>query len=87
MQSSWLKDAKNTEERKELEKTLRNSRFALDILAKMVYNISKDIEKSKFDDYDSPSWAYSQADKNGQLRAYRRILDLLDFSSKGDRPQ
>lgn len=28
-------------------------------------------------DYDNPSWAYKQADYNGEFRAYSKILTLL----------
>ena len=30
------------------------------------------------DDYDSPSWSHKQADRNGSLRAYNKVKQLLD---------
>lgn len=48
----------------------------LDTLAEIVRANIDDLENTGVDDYDSPSWAYKEADRKGQLRALRNILKL-----------
>lgn len=31
------------------------------------------------DDYETPSWAFKQADRNGYERAIKEVLDLIDI--------
>ena len=33
-------------------------------------------------DYDSPSWAYKQADRNGFNRAVTTVLDLINLDKE-----
>ena len=82
MQTKWLSHLKTEEEREEFKKTLRNSRFALDKLREIVYNIRKDREVVKQQDYNNPSWAYLQAHNNGYLEALIEFEKLLDLGEK-----
>lgn len=34
-------------------------------------------QETKTQDYDNPSWAYKQADRNGYRRGLKKIKDLL----------
>ncbi len=36
-----------------------------------------ELEKNPVGDYEVPSWAYLRADKDGQLRTLRKVLDLI----------
>lgn len=47
------------------------------IIDKQIAEISQ--AETKTDQYDTPSWAYLQAHRNGQLGALRGILTLLDY--------
>jgi hypothetical protein len=38
--------------------------------------------ESKSSDYDSPSWAYKQADQNGYNRALNDIIQLLNLKEE-----
>lgn len=70
-------DAKEKEEFKRL--------LAHSSLIRRIREILVEFEKqtnNKVTDYDSPSWAYRQADKNGEARAYSKILNLLDSKDK-----
>jgi len=45
-----------------------------------VYNIVKEAEKVRINDYDSPSWSHKQADQNGYVRALREVMLLLEVN-------
>ena len=49
------------------------------------YLADKEIERLlavRTDDYDCPSWSEKQADRNGELRAWRRIKDLMTVKER-----
>lgn len=50
---------------------------ALERLTKVLR--SKLPEKILAVDYENPSWAYKQADRNGYERAIKEVLDLIDI--------
>lgn len=79
----WYKHCKTEEQRLEFQASLRQSRIVMQILDKLVRSdlkLSETEELSK-DAYDKGSWPYYQADKNGERRAYKRILQLIkDFT-------
>jgi hypothetical protein len=37
---------------------------------------------SKKEDYTNSAWAYQQADKNGELRAWKELQDLLTLKER-----
>lgn len=76
LQGKWFIDCKTQEEKDKREQTVRNSRFILDILTKLIENELKELSARKIADYDCPSWAYQQADKNGAISALSKILLL-----------
>lgn len=71
--------AKDPEAKKKLETSVLNSRVALERLREIITEEIKAGEALPKTDYDSPSWAYKQADRNGALRAYQNVLKLLEF--------
>jgi len=75
--TKWFKYTKNEQERIELTQTINNSRYILDLLERIIRDEITEEEKTKLDDYNSPSWAYRQADRNGALRVLRQILTLI----------
>lgn len=84
MNSKWLKTEKTAEGKEKLKKTILSSKFTLDILRNLVYNMYVDCHSVSKTDYDSPSWASKQAHKNGEAEALWRILQLLDFTTLDD---
>lgn len=36
------------------------------------------VARTKREDYESPSWAYKQADSSGYLRALREVISLIE---------
>lgn len=65
--------------KEELEACLRSSDKGFALLASLLEDKLRACNKlrSERDGYDSPSWAYKQADFNGEERALRSVLDIL----------
>ena len=76
----WL-DGLKGKEREDLEYLLKNNRTMifrlLEILDK--YETEETKQETNQSDYDSPSWGYKQADRNGARRAYRKIKSLFQY--------
>ena len=71
MQSSWLKGIpKESYEARVRE--IKSYQNAFDALLEMLVE-----EEGTTADYDKPSWAYLQADRNGYNRAIRYIRKLI----------
>lgn len=67
----WFKGHKDKDARKKELLSYRNAFQALEeILTE---------EENTLADYESPSWAYIQADRNGYNRAIRHVRKLLDI--------
>lgn len=78
MQTQWFNNLPKSEQ-EDFKKTVLASQVVVDRLKEMCYNKIKNEEVS---DYDTPSWAYKQADRNGYVRAYKELITLLTFSDK-----
>lgn len=65
--------------KEELEAVLRSSNKGMAILKKILEDRldATAKERSSKQGYDSPAWAYHQADLNGQERTLRMILDII----------
>ena len=77
IQSKWYLGSKTEEEKQKTKELVLSSQKVLDILSKIVYNMSIDGEKVKSTDYDSPSWSHKQAHLNGRAEAFKDILNIL----------
>lgn len=66
----------NPKEKQELQRTVENSRYILDILTNVIEQDIQALETTKLDDYSNPSWPYLRADRDGAARALRNILKL-----------
>lgn len=83
MRTDWFKDLpkEQQEDRKAMVKSAQPTLKVLkSILDKMLDEL--ETERSKKAHYDSPAWAYLQADNNGAVRALKRVIDLLDQEDK-----
>jgi hypothetical protein len=72
----WTKHLKTKEEKTNFERLLRGSTTVNTRLQTILHEMA---QVSKGTDYDSPSWAYRQADQNGYNRALSDLLKLFDF--------
>lgn len=81
MNSTLTKHLKTKQEKDKFKERLQHNKDLLSVFAELV--ISK-IDKSKKGQqaeggYDSPAWAYKQADSIGEQRALQQVLDLLQL--------
>ena len=69
---------------KEEWKRLLNHSAMIDRMIEIVKEWIREAESTPMDDYDSPSWAYKQADRNGRVRSLKQVLSILDQKEKND---
>ena len=85
MNLDWLKDVRgNKEHERQRIAEIQAARPALKVLKNILERKIEEaqrVAKTK-DLYESPAWAYYQADNNGVVRAYTEILTLLDLGDK-----
>lgn len=69
-----------------LEEILSHNNKVLDRLVEMCYNMIKESEDSsiKLSSYDSPNWAYRQADSVGYRRGLEQIIQLCSPAKERD---
>ncbi|AFM54656.1 hypothetical protein P12053L_51 [Celeribacter phage P12053L] len=77
MKTAWFKDCKSKKEKEAVAQILHSNRDSLDRLKEILEPMLKEALPSA--DYDSPSWAYKQADRNGFNRAVTTVLDLINI--------
>lgn len=81
MQAQWFSNLPK-DKQEEFKKNVISSQKVLDRLREICYNTIQNGVAAKETDYDSPSWAYKQADLNGYLRAYREIMQLATLDKR-----
>lgn len=64
------------EDKEFFERTLKTSPVFEKLRELLSETIRRELEP-RSSDYEKPSWAYYQADRNGSLRAYQRILEII----------
>lgn len=79
MQTVWYQHLRNKEEQEKFKQIVQSSKITLDRLNEIVYTMIKSGESTSEEDYESPSWAYRQADRNGYIRALQTITKLIDI--------
>lgn len=62
-----------------LEKSIRASSGTMNLLLKILVLEKKNLLKTAQSDYADASWAYRQADVNGQIRQLDRLINLIDL--------
>lgn len=77
MKTVWTK-GKETEVAKDIRASYAGSVVMRKRLQEILLERIAAANKSSDDDYDSPSWAYRQADKAGFKRALSEIINILD---------
>ena len=81
MQHQWYSNLPKQEQEARKRFVLSNEKV-LDIAREIVYNMSIVESKPETADYDSPSWAYKQADSNGYRRALEDVIKLLTITKE-----
>jgi len=72
----WFMDLPK-DEQEGFKRQISSSKDVLEKLEKIINDKIKDVVL--VDDYDNPSWAYKQADRNGYNRALTEVLNILKF--------
>jgi hypothetical protein len=81
MQTRWY-SSRPKAEHDEIKNIVVNSQKVLDILKEICYTTIQDGVMTKDEDYECPSWSHKQADRNGYLRAYRELLQLVTLDKR-----
>jgi len=76
MKLEWFLGETGPKEKVNLRGMLLANRDSLDHLKKVLAKKVK--ETSTTSDYDNPSWAYWQADRNGYNRGIKEVISLLE---------
>jgi hypothetical protein len=80
----WTHHLKTKEEKDRFEKYLYGSRNILDVQSNILDKFERELDdqENNPDQYNSPSWAALQADRNGYRRALRRIKKLITLDKR-----
>ena len=79
MKTIWFMDLPK-DEQDGFKREVKSAKNVLEKLEQIVQNRIKQIVIT--DDYDSPSWAYKQADRNGYNRALTEIINILHLDQE-----
>ena len=77
--SKWSSHLKDEKDKKDFEGYIKNSINLLERLTDIVNQKVLELQCPSAEDYTTASWAFKQADRIGQLRAYRENLKLKDL--------
>lgn len=84
--TQWVQHIKSQEEKDELLKELQGYSTHIEVLTTILKLKLDSLEKERLanTNYDSPSWAYKQADYVGSIRELRKILELITPMTEGN---
>lgn len=76
--TDWFKDL-SAEQKEEIKGTLRNIPFLRDTVLSILQRYEDEEIRSEttLAEYDSASWAYKQADRNGARRVLKKVKSLF----------
>ena len=77
MKAHWFKGCKTKEDKAKVRQLILSNRESLDRLKEILTPMGKDTPPTA--DYDSPSWAYKQADRIGYNRALNQVLEIINL--------
>lgn len=76
MKTIWFMDLPK-DQQDGFKRQVSSAKDVLEKLEEIVKTKMKEVVLSE--DYDNPSWAYKQADRNGYNRALTEVLNILKF--------
>jgi hypothetical protein len=76
MKTTWFTNLPK-DQQEGFKKQVLSSRDVLERLTEILEDKKTEVVLST--DYDSPSWAYKQADRNGYDRALTEVINLLNM--------
>lgn len=84
MDRRWTSHIVDLDEKKRFEAYIKGSRTVLDRLSEIIVDFELQLEEKEVDSkaYESPAWAFQQADNIGYRRALRQILKIINLDQK-----
>lgn len=84
MISAWTKHLSDEDEKQRFKNAIQGSKLVLNRLQALMDEMKTDTEALKLSTklYDSPSWAYIQADANGYERCLKQISKIITLDPK-----
>lgn len=82
MKTIWFQDVKDAKLRDQLKENVLGSKIVLDKAIKIIYTYIKSGEKTKLQDFESPSWALRQAYIEGRKSAFLEIIEVLTLDDE-----
>ena len=80
MKAAWYKECKTKDDKNKVRQTILSNRESLDRLKEILEPMLNDTPPTA--DYDSPSWAFKQADRICFNRALNQVLDLINLDKE-----
>ena len=84
MKTIWTQHLKDEEDKTRYEKSLKNSKWILEDLNKILSKLGTEFHKASISpkQYDLRNWDYRQAHSNGYLQCLSQIQDLINLDQK-----
>lgn len=84
MYSIWTKHAKDSEDKVQIEKSIRHSKWILERLDEIIQGMQTSLERQEISpqSYNSQNWAFRQAHSNGFKQALSSIRKLIDLDQR-----
>jgi len=76
MKITWVNHLPK-DQQEDFKKQVRSARDVLERLKQILQEKKTEVVLST--DYDNPSWAYKQADRNGYDRALTEVINLINM--------
>jgi hypothetical protein len=72
----WLHGATTPEAKEKVRLLVMNGAPILELLGTILVSEIEELSKTSSEDYDNPNWALREADRKGQIRFARKMLEL-----------
>lgn len=84
MYSVWTKHAKDEEDKIQIEKSIRHSKWILDLQNEILKDVENSLTRQEVSpkSYNSPNWAYRQAHSNGFKQCLQLVKRINNLDQK-----
>jgi hypothetical protein len=84
MDHKWTSHLRDNEDKERFKKYVLGSRALVDRLSDIAKDLDEQLDSKEIaeDVYESPSWAYKQADNNGYRRCLRQFQKLFTLDPR-----
>lgn len=82
MKTAWIQSFTDEKDRLLFAEKLRAAHPVIDKLKELCYKRVEELRTTSPKDYSIPNWPYLRADRDGQIRAYEDLIDLLTLDQR-----